>query len=107
MECELPVPDTFGQKYERMATQDPNERREQLWLLFFIVTPSSLLLPLAGALTEDSGTELLVSGALGLLGASVGLGLYTLYGKRSVPVRITVLFLVLLVGIGLAVWMRP
>jgi hypothetical protein len=90
-----------------MATQDPIEKKEQLWLLFFIVTPCSLLLPMAGALTDDSSTELLVSGALGLFGAAVGLGLHALFGKRSVAVRIATLFLVLLVGIGLAVWTRP
>jgi hypothetical protein len=104
MEYELRVSFTFGQKYDTMATKDPSKARQEIWLVVFIVTPFSLLRPMAEKFTDDNGTEMLVGGALGLLGVAIGFCLYALFGKRSIPVRIGVLVMVLLAGIALARW---
>lgn len=85
----------------------PEGKHEQRWLMAFVALPFALLIPLAGQLTSDGGTKILVAGVLGLLGSMIGMGLYALVGSRTGTFRVLVLVVVLVAGLFLSLQFRP
>ena len=80
----------------------PEDKREQAWLAVFVAMPFALLWPMSELLAEEAAMRVVYGGVLGLLGASIGLGLYAGFGGRPVRVRLLVLLAVVLLGLFVA-----
>lgn len=86
--------------------------KEQLWQLLFLVTPIAFVLPVANILEPNGGiTSVLISGALGMFGAVIGMLLFKLGENKTNWFKgglLAVFFsLMVLVLLGIKEYSRP
>jgi hypothetical protein len=79
-----------------MTTKQP-DKKEQIWLLVFIIFPSVFLGPSSEFFAEPGINRILISGALAGLGAIIGFGVYSMVkGRKPALKAITLIGLILL-----------
>ncbi|MDP1726240.1 MAG: hypothetical protein Q8M15_05610 [Bacteroidota bacterium] len=76
-----------------MSTTPKTTKTEQIWTSLFLLIPVLSLTRFSENFTQDSMTNILISGALGLIGGLLGFGCYYFVKPKNITIKILALII--------------